>query len=106
MTANEQYLHLIDYKDILLLKAYEYERSQTQAGKAIAYCIGKELHPGRDLLPRTKKLLEWRLIERTNPGECRKKGYKHLTTEQGKRLVNQYFDLIGSISEPNTKFGF
>ena len=93
-------------KHILLLLAYAPERSKVQAQRIIDYRLGKELHMGRHILPLTQELIDLGLIERTNPGSPSVKGHKHVTTSRGHEVVNEYFDLLKSISEAEPQFGY
>lgn len=94
------------YKKILLLLAYKSERSKSQAFKAIAYQLGTELHMGRDILPLTQELINQGLVLRTNPEAPSVKGHMHITTVEGCKEIEAYFNALESISQPNPKFGF
>lgn len=97
---------ILNQKHILLLLAYKIERSKSQAHKAIAYQFGKELHMGRDVLPLTQELIELGLVERTNPNAPAVRGHKHVTTADGCKEIEAFFNSLESISRPNPKFGF
>ncbi len=96
----------ITYKECLLLLAYKSERNQRQAGHAILYRLGKELHMGRDILPLTKILIKHGYLERTNPNAPKVSGYRHKTTAKGIEAIDEYLYRLNSISEPEPGFGF
>jgi hypothetical protein len=89
-----------------LLLAYKAERNKSQAHKAIAYGLGKELHMGRDILPLTQELIDLGLVKRTNPNAPAVSGHKHVTTTDGCQAIENYFNSLESISHPNPRFGF
>ena len=96
----------LKYKHVLLLLAYKSERNKSQAHKAIAYGLGTELHMGRDILPLTQELIDLGLVRRTNPTAPAVSGHKHVTTADGCQEIENYFNSLESISEPNPRFGF
>ena len=59
--------YTLTHKHMLLMLAYKSERNKSQAQKAIDYHVGEVLNMGRHVLPYTQNLIDWGLIERTNP---------------------------------------
>jgi hypothetical protein len=96
----------LQYKHVLLLLAYKSERNKTQAQKAIDYNMGETLNMGRHVLPYTQELIEWGLIERTNPEDPSSLGHKSVITAYGLDELNGYFCKLNSISNRDPNFGF
>lgn len=96
----------ITYKHVLLLIAYKSERNKTQAQKAIDYNMGETLNMGRHVLPYTQELLDWGLIDRTNPEAASSSGHKSVITAHGLDELDSYFCKLNSIADPDPKFGF
>ena len=96
----------LSYKHTLLLIAYKSERNHSQAQKAIEYELNEKMSMGRHILPYTRNLVEWGLVERTNPEAPRVCGYRHKTTNKGIEEIEAYLEKLDSISKPKPKFGF
>lgn len=96
----------LQYKHVLLLLAYRSERNKTQAQRAIDYNMGETLNMGRHVLPYTQELIDWGLIERTNPDDPSSLGHKSVITTLGQDELESYFAKLNSIANPNPNFGF
>lgn len=96
----------ITYNECLLLLAFKKERNLRQASQAIEYCVGKELHMGRHILPSSKLLVQRGFLERTNPDSPKVCGHMHKTTTKGLEAITNYFERLNSISNPKPEYGF
>lgn len=96
----------LTHKHVLLLTAYKSERNKTQAQKAIDYNLGIDMNMGRHVLPKTQELIDWGLIQRTNPQAPASKGHRNIITEQGLYELDCYFEKLNSIASPNPQYGF
>ncbi len=100
------FIYKITENHYLLMQSYRTPRSYTASQKAINYYLGKHINLPRKIPSLTQELVDWGLVERTNPGSSCREGYKHKITLKGKEVIQEYESAIRRISEPCPKFGF
>lgn len=95
---------LITENHLLLLLTFHQERSYSEAKVAIENREVKNMPLGRTVLPCTQELVDWGFVRRTNPGASRRAGHKHITTDEGKEVVQVWFEKLRDLSQPGEGF--
>lgn len=105
-SSRSEMLYKLQYKHVLLLIAYKSERNKAQVQRAIEYKMNEPINMGRHILPYTQELIDWGLIERTNPQASSSSGHNSLITALGLSALDGYFSKLHSIADRDPKFGF